>query len=560
MGELTRTYDWSTTSLGVPSQWPQSLRTTVNIILRSRFPMFLWWGPELIQFYNDAYRPSLGSNGKHPAALGQPGAACWPEIWPVVKPLIDQVWGGGEATWREDELIPIYRNGQLENVYWTFSYSPVSDESGHINGVLVTCTETTRQVSLVNQLQNSEQRFRNLVREASIGIIVLHGPEMRVDVVNDAYAQLIDRRADDLSGNLLFDIIPEAEEHYRDLVDTIRTTGEPLYLYDHLYFFQSEGGRKEGFLNMIFQPFRELDGIVTGVIVLCQEITEQVVSKKALEESERQLRLLSAQLDGQVQERTQQLAAANQELQGVNDRLIRSNQSLERFASVASHDLQEPLRKVKQFGDLLKSQYALSLGEGVEYVERMQSAANRMSILIRDLLSFSRISTGRDNTELVSLTNVVDYVLLDMDLRIDETSAVISRNDLPTVTGDASQLAQLFHNLLSNALKFRQEGVSPLIHLSALMIDAANLPAAIKPLPLAPAYYRIDIEDNGTGFEIKHLDTMFQMFKRLHGKNQYPGTGIGLAICEKVVSNHGGAITATSQPGQGATFSVYLPV
>ena len=113
MGVLTRQYDWAGSSLGEPGNWPQSLKTIVSVILNSRFPMFLWWGPDLIQFYNDAYRPSLGNDGKHPSALGQRGQDCWPEIWPIIKPLIDQVSNNGESTWQEDQLIPIYRNGKL---------------------------------------------------------------------------------------------------------------------------------------------------------------------------------------------------------------------------------------------------------------------------------------------------------------------------------------------------------------------------------------------------------------------------------------------------------------
>ncbi len=146
MGKLTREYDWAATPLGDPESWPQSLKTIVSVILNSRFPMFLWWGDDMIQFYNDAYRPSLGNSGKHPLALGQKGEDCWPEIWPIIKPLIDQVRGGGGATWSEDQLIPIYRNGQLEDVYWTFGYSPVMNEEGNINGVLVVCNETTEKV------------------------------------------------------------------------------------------------------------------------------------------------------------------------------------------------------------------------------------------------------------------------------------------------------------------------------------------------------------------------------------------------------------------------------
>src|SRR5687768_6927 len=155
LGKLTRAFDWSKTSAGPVDQWPQSLRTMVDVILHSEVPMFLWWGDDMIQFYNDAYRPSLGQYGKHPQAVGQKGEECWPEIWPIIKPLIDHVKEGG-ATWSTDQLISIYRNGNLEDVYWTFGYSPVRNESGEISGVLVVCNETTRKVQALRKIEESE--------------------------------------------------------------------------------------------------------------------------------------------------------------------------------------------------------------------------------------------------------------------------------------------------------------------------------------------------------------------------------------------------------------------
>lgn len=166
--ELTKSFPWHTTGLGDISDWPAGLRTTVNIILNSKFPMFLWWGPDLIQFYNDAYRPSLGNNGKHPAALGQRGQDCWPEIWPVIKPLIDQVLTTREPAWSEDQLIPIYRNGALEDVYWTFSYSAVLGDDGNVDGVLVVCTETTDKLRSLRELKNSEDELRFAVEAAEL--------------------------------------------------------------------------------------------------------------------------------------------------------------------------------------------------------------------------------------------------------------------------------------------------------------------------------------------------------------------------------------------------------
>ncbi len=169
LGELTCRVDWSQTSIGTPDRWPQSLRTTLSIILNSKFPMFLFWGPEHLCFYNDAYRPSLGVEGKHPGAIGKPGAEVWPETWATIKPLIDQVLAGGEATWSEDQLIPIYRNGKLEDVYWTFSYSPVSDESGSPAGVFVTCTETTQKVATIGQLEASNDELSFAIEAAELG-------------------------------------------------------------------------------------------------------------------------------------------------------------------------------------------------------------------------------------------------------------------------------------------------------------------------------------------------------------------------------------------------------
>ncbi|MEO7313187.1 MAG: PAS domain-containing protein [Chitinophagaceae bacterium] len=169
MGQLIREMDWSANPLGDPGSWSQSLRTIISVVLRSKFPMFLWWGPDLICLYNDAYRPSLGDNGKHPSILGMAAAAAWPEIWDTIEPLIAQVQAGGEATWSEDQLIPIYRNGELQEVYWTFSYSPVEGDNGQVAGVLVICNETTDKVLTYIKLEESKEQLEFAIDAADLG-------------------------------------------------------------------------------------------------------------------------------------------------------------------------------------------------------------------------------------------------------------------------------------------------------------------------------------------------------------------------------------------------------
>ena len=183
-----------------------------------------------------------------------------------------------------------------------------------------------------------------------------------------------------------------------------------------------------------------------------------------------------------------------------------------------------------------------------------------MSVLISDLLNYSRISTHKQAGELVALDEILQDVLLTLELSIQQAGAVIQIGALPVIQGDSFQLRQLFQNLLSNALKFRKPDIAPSINIQSTSVEFSDLPGNIFPVRTSGLYCRINVSDNGIGFDERLIDRIFQVFQRLHGRGEFEGTGIGLAICEKVVANHGGAITATSQPGQGSIFSVYLPV
>ncbi|GAB3022230.1 PAS domain-containing sensor histidine kinase [Spirosoma pulveris] len=262
------------------------------------------------------------------------------------------------------------------------------------------------------------------------------------------------------------------------------------------------------------------------------------------------------------------LKRQQQVLELTNQELRRSNENLQKFAYVASHDLQEPLRKIQSFGDVLISTCGPVLNEfGLDIINRMQGSAQRMSELIRHLLTYSRLSTQLVEVNPVSLTELLTKILDDLAIPIQESNATIELDELSVVHGDKGQLRQLFQNLLSNAVKYRLPGVAPRVRVTCKKVRSVDMPeAAVLTTVISSEagrtshYYRINVTDNGIGFDERYLDRIFEVFQRLHGRTAYEGTGIGLAICQKVVQNHQGALTATSRPGKGATFSVYLPI
>ncbi len=242
---------------------------------------------------------------------------------------------------------------------------------------------------------------------------------------------------------------------------------------------------------------------------------------------------------------------AEETLKEYTERLEHNNQELEQFAYIASHDLKEPLRKIITFGNMLESTSKDVLDEkSKDYISRMQSSANRMMNLIEDLLVFSRVSRPTEGFELVDLNAVVNRVLSDLEVTINAKNAKIEVGKLPQIQGRKSQLGQLFQNLISNAVKFNDKE-QPIVSIKADTVQQPGLSGKMA---------RIDITDNGIGFENIYSSRIFEIFQRLHGKTEYPGTGIGLSICKKIVEAHGGTISATGELGKGATFTIRFPM
>lgn len=246
---------------------------------------------------------------------------------------------------------------------------------------------------------------------------------------------------------------------------------------------------------------------------------------------------------------TSELKHAQESLLEYTRALERSNRDLEQFASVASHDLQEPLRKIQAFGERLRELPGEPLGErGRDYLERMLAAAGRMSTLIEDLLTYSRVTTRAQPFGEVDLNETIRGVLSDLELKLEQSGGKVEVAPLPRIEADPTQMRQLLQNLLQNALKFTRPGVAPLVRVEGEVV------------PGPPRALRLSVIDNGIGFEPRYQERIFNLFQRLHPRGAYQGSGIGLAICRKIADRHAGRIEAHGRPGEGATFTVHLPL
>ena len=282
MGELIRTMDWSESSLGNPDQWPQSLRTSVSICLNSRFPLLIWWGNDLVKIYNDAYREIISK--KHPKAMGAKGADVWPEIWHIINPMLQGVLQNGEATWSEDQLLILERNGYPEECYFTYSYSAIRDETGKIGGVFCAVNETTKSVLKEKHLS---KQFSNLFVQAPVAVCILRGENYIIEVINERMAEMWDRKLEDVIDKPAFDVLPELRDQgFKELLDTVYYKGERFIADELTINIRRNGQIENAYVKFIYEPLREENGTISGIMALAHEITEQVMARKKVEESE----------------------------------------------------------------------------------------------------------------------------------------------------------------------------------------------------------------------------------------------------------------------------------
>jgi PAS domain S-box-containing protein len=397
------------------------------------------------------------------------------------------------------------------------------------------------QVKIANTRRSVELQLANAFNLAPVATSILMGRELVVVQANDLMLELWGKTSEQVMNRPLFiGVFEAAGQGFEAILDNVFVNGERFVTTEHVAYLNRNGKAEKTILNFVYEPLREIDGSISGIIVVANDVTALANAKKLAQDN-------ADELEKIVGMRTAELKASNAQL-------LKTNSELEQFAYVSSHDLQEPLRKIQTFTELAFDNLH---NEEVarKYLDKIDSSASRMATLIKGVLSYSKLSDAPTCAS-VDLNVVLKNVLIDYELLISQKKATISFSKLPIINAMELQIFQLFSNLISNSLKFSER--QPIIDISS------------TPLPLeayeqyhfdvSKQYVDIQFKDNGIGFDTRFSDKIFTLFQRLHDRRTYEGTGIGLALCKKIAENHGGVITVASTQGEGTRFNVLLPV
>lgn len=473
-------------------------------------------GPEYRYMYvNKAYEHMTRGKG---ALIGRTVAEVWPEAIDILQPHLDDVYKTGKTFASHEFAMPAYREGGQGRGVFDLAFIPMFDVLGEVEGLLVQVIDTTEQVAAQKTIEAERGLMNAVMNQMLSGVAIVEADTGKVLRLNDRLGAL-------------FGFLPKAAENIQEYgrVTAYRPDGTSLKPEDWPLarsILNGEVVRDEEviivlpnntrrILNIRSNPVFDSNGKVLVAVAIVDDITE----------------------------RKQVEANLNEYMQ----RLQRSNHDLQDFAFIVSHDLQEPLRKVQAFGQLLMRDAGSRLSpEQVDYIHRMQLSVERMRAMIEGMLTYSRVSTQANPFEKVDLSRVAHEILLDYDLSIQRTGSRVEVGPLPVIEADPVQMRQLLQNLLENALKYVRPGITPLVRISSR--DEPN------------GFITLLVEDNGIGIDPAHFSGLFKPFFRLHSVSEYEGAGMGLATVRRIVERHAGSVRVESQPGQGSTFIVQLPV
>jgi PAS domain S-box-containing protein len=640
--------------------------------------MVIFRGPEfMVEMASQTYLDIV--DRKEEDFVGKPLFVGLPEVKDRVEPLLINVYTTAVPYHGHEFPVTLNRYGKSEIAYFNFVYAPTFGPDGKVNGIVVVANEVSQGVIARQHLEESVAKFKNLVMQSHIPMVIFLGEDWVIDIVNKKLIETIWRRKEeDVIGRKLLDAFPELKgQKFPALLQKVYQDGIAYSENEAIVNVGGDDGMRKFYVDFNYEPLFDANKNVFGIMVTVNDVTERVEARKKLEEAEEKMRLaidsaklgtyevdiatnnvnvskrfleiwgfdkpvardamtsrihpddvvlrteahrvalqtghlsyeirlvipdqkltwvraqgtllrdntgnpvtligiiqditeqkiFSEELERQVQKRTEQLQVANEEIAAANEeiaaaseeisatneeltesnnRLISANFELEQFNYAASHDLQEPVRKIQTFASFLLTEGETTSKEKTkDFLQRIYTSADRMKNLIDDLLLYARDSRAEKQFVPTNLNDVLEAVVSDLDLVIEQNNATIDIGHLPSIQAVQGQMHQLFRNLLSNSLKFSRVGVAPVITIRATREkDRAH----------------ITFEDNGIGFQQEFADYVFKLFKRLHSKSEYDGTGIGLSLCKKIVQNHGGNIYAQSTPGSGTTMHIVLPL
>lgn len=497
IGKIMRSFDWSKTGVGPIDTWPQSLRTAISIVLNSSFPMFIWWGKdELTNFYNDSYAVILGK--KHPDALGTSGREAWKEIWKDIGPLANKVLTTGMPVFMKDLPLTVNRHGYDEQTYFTFSYSPIRDEAGNINGLFCACVETTDEVVGRRKLLESEERFRAIADDAPV-FIFLAGEDAQVELLNKTWRDYTGISDEESKGRAWAKIT-----HPDDIDPATKIYMDGFNARKSVTFENRQKGTDGIYRTILWKatPRYLPNGQFVGMMGVGLDIDE----RKRLE------------------------------------------QQKDEFIGIASHELKTPITSIKAYTQLLNLRFQKAQDiRSSALVTKMDAQLCKLTNLVNDLLDVTKIEGGKlqFHEAEFDLNELIEEIVEETQRTTSNHKIQMKLGKSQALFGDRDRIGQVVTNFITNAIKY-----SPLA--TSLIVRTRATPAKIV----------VSVQDFGIGIPEDKKEKVFERFYRVEGEKQetFAGMGIGLYVSREIISRHGGEVWIDSEVGAGSTFYFSLPI